>query len=193
MEINLLAFLSLYQYMNYRQFYAIYGDDPTEGEEKMEPFVLTWNERKIKKNRKEGIFYCLLNFSTIHKSPQISAYFAFIEKIYTRDKFQLFGKNYSFDLFYGINKETGKIIVIDAKELKFRSIAKNELSFLLVLQIYLEYSLIGKEADNNDLTKAYREKCITAAGGKEYEEYYSFIFPLEHERKEFRVLQLINI
>jgi hypothetical protein len=174
---KLFEFFSLYQYACYKQYTDIYGDSPPEEGEG--PFNIMWDKEAIMKNEEKGFFQSIVSFSNLGKAPQVALHFVFLTALFERNQFIAFGRDLCYDLYYGINNDNGKVVIIDPIDLTGTYVAKDPEAFLDVLRYYYQYSILNQIGNEPNVLRYYKNLCVDLAGGKDYEYYYNVIFPSE--------------
>src|SRR5579871_6836073 len=106
----------------------------------------------------------------------MQTFFSICQYVYYKQHIDIYHK------YHRIDKSNGKIVIIDAEDLSFTYIAKDENSFLAVLTLYMEYSALGRFSNESLVLDFYRDKCIELAGGESYAHVYGFFFPSAEDK-----------
>ncbi|MBX3253891.1 MAG: hypothetical protein KF862_07085 [Chitinophagaceae bacterium] len=184
-------FISIYQYAIFRQVRIIYGS-LVPGED-FGKTIIRFNENLLKPRDKSSLFSFMLHCTNLGKVIQVLSNFKFLSDVVEDDRFILFGQDSNYNLYIGVEKSTGKIVLLDEEQNTFSYIAKDELHFLEYLKTHIEYTFFsGKAGSLQYLTDWVRKQVIKDIGGDEYKNYYTFIFPTEEESREYRILELPN-
>jgi len=182
-EIIELFFITYQNSIN-AQIDAMNNSDEGEDEDQDE-FNLEWSTAKIDKKKKEGLFKMILKYSNILESPQIVPNFHFIELDHHSQKYFPFALTYE-EFFICTDVDFGTIVLVDNDFEKKNQIAKDEISFLQILIVIVEFELqfiLDKEPSKQEII-ACRNKCIELAGGANYNKFYNFIIANTDENPE---------
>lgn len=181
-------FISIYQYAIYSQVRQIF--DSLKAEEDFGEITIKYNSAINKSSESEGVIFSMLKISNIGEVVQVLSHFSFFKEIMYKNGFLFFGRDSMNNADIGFDSISGKVILFDPIERVYANIAANEACFLNYLRLFLEYTIMPIEIRKENNTRVvFREKIVTAVGGDEFANYYSFIFPKDDELKTPRILE----
>jgi hypothetical protein len=119
----------------------------------------------------------IVNRTNISDIPPYTRYFYFLGEIEEMYDVKIFARNPNYSFSYAINCEHGMVLVLDDEYEQVFIAAMDDLHFLSVLTILVNYELEiikkGRQAEGSLETQ--RMKCIAAAGGIDFADYYQLI------------------
>lgn len=189
MEILIIKeFIAIYQYAIYSQVRQIF--DSLNAEQDFGEITIRYNSAINKTFESEGVVSSLLRISNIGEVVQVLSHFSFLKEVVYSSGFLFFGRDSINNADIGVHSLSGKVVLFDPIEGVYNIIAENETCFLNFLRLFLEYTILPNEIKKENSTRVlFREKAVTAAGGFEFANYYSFIFPKDNELDKPGILE----
>ncbi len=175
--------ISLYQYAIFAQVREVF--DSIEPEDGFGEIIIEFSEDEFNNDAYNNLFMALLKHSNFADIIQVLSHFQFATVMELDNRFLLFGRDSNYNLDFGIELTSAKVVLIDSAQDAYTYAAKGEKQFLEFLCKYLEYTILPVELRlQSHVRTLYRDYVIALVGGEEYSDYYNFIFMADDETNQ---------